>query len=74
MDFMTHTERIDLMQPCSFMIKIHSMPVFISTVFNTGPEEVNAIRFSRNRMGSSYIKDAYIYNSMRNKKGQTLTL
>jgi hypothetical protein len=33
----------------------------LNKAIKTGPEDISGIRFSRNRIGNSYIEDAYIY-------------
>lgn len=48
-------EYISVISPNHPIIKI------LGTVIKTGHDEIVGIRFSRNRIGDSYIEDAYIY-------------
>lgn len=48
-------DNISVMSPKDPLIKALSMTI------KTGPEDICGIRFSRNRIGNSYIDDSYIY-------------
>jgi hypothetical protein len=39
----------------------HPLINILGTAIKTGPNEINGIRLSRNRINNSYIEDAYIY-------------
>lgn len=39
----------------------HPLIMILSQAIHTGPNDINGIRFSRNRIGNSYIEDAFIY-------------
>lgn len=39
----------------------HPLISILKTAINTGPDQIMGIRFTRNRIGNSFIEDAYIY-------------
>ncbi|MBO1515503.1 hypothetical protein [Metabacillus bambusae] len=48
-------ENISVISPNHQLIKI------LSTVVTTGPDQISGMRVTRNRIGNSYIEDAFIY-------------
>jgi hypothetical protein len=39
----------------------HPLINILNKTIKTGPSDISGLRFSRNRIGNSYIEDAYIY-------------
>jgi hypothetical protein len=59
-------ENISVISPNDPFINI------LNKAIKTGPKDISGIRFSRNRIGNSYIEDAYIYIEFSEFKGTVL--